>query len=93
MVDGRLNRPPYEQSPAARALFDHARALAAEIGFDLVGVATGGGSDGNFTAPTVPTLDGLGVDGHGAHTLTEHLYISSIRPHTDLLARLMATLT
>lgn len=92
IIDGGLNRPPYEESPAARRLFEHARRLAADIGIDLVGVSTGGGSDGNFTAPTVPTLDGLGVDGGGAHTDDEHLFISSLRPRTDLLKRLMETL-
>ena len=59
-VTGGMNRPPFEQSPASKALFDHAAGLAAEIGFELVGETTGGGSDGNFIAHAVPTLDGLG---------------------------------
>ena len=54
--------------------------MAAEIGFDLVDTSTGGGSDGNFTAPHTATLDGLGVDGQGAHTHYEQMYISSIEP-------------
>lgn len=91
-VTGGMNRPPFEQTPAAKALFDHAHKLAAEIGFDLVGVTTGGGSDGNFTAPFAPTLDGLGVDGKGAHTDYEQIDIRSIVPRTELLHRLLLTL-
>ena len=91
-VMGELNRPPYEKSNAGAALYEHARALAAEIGFDLVDSSTGGGSDGNFTAPHTATLDGLGVDGKGAHTDYEQLYISSIEPRGRLLQRLFQTL-
>jgi glutamate carboxypeptidase len=91
-VTGDLNRPPYEKSNAGAALYQHARALAAEIGFDLVDTATGGGSDGNFTAPHTATLDGLGVDGKGAHTHYEQMHISSIEPRTRLLYRLYQTL-
>jgi glutamate carboxypeptidase len=91
-VAGGLNRPPYEKSNAGAALFEHARTLAAGIGFDLADTFTGGGSDGNFTAPFTATLDGLGVDGEGAHTHTEQLYISSIEPRARLLYRLYQTL-
>ena len=91
-VIGELNRPPYEKSNAGAALFEHARGLAAEIGFDLVDTSTGGGSDGNFTAPHTATLDGLGVDGEGAHTHYEQMYISSIEPRARLLHRLFQTL-
>jgi glutamate carboxypeptidase len=91
-VIGGLNRPPYEKSNAGAALYEHARALAAEIGFDLEDTFTGGGSDGNFTAPFTATLDGLGVDGEGAHTHTEQLYVSSIEPRARLLYRLYQTL-
>jgi glutamate carboxypeptidase len=91
-VTGELNRPPYEKSNAGAALFEHARSLAAEIGFELVDSYTGGGSDGNFTAPFTATLDGLGVDGQGAHTHYEQMYISSIEPRTRLLHRLYQTL-
>ena len=91
-VIGELNRPPYEKSNAGAALYEHARALADEIGFDLVDSSTGGGSDGNFTAPHTATLDGLGVDGKGAHTDYEQLYISSIEPRGRLLQRLFQTL-
>ena len=91
-VTGELNRPPYEKSNAGAALFEHAKGLAAELGFELVDTTTGGGSDGNFTAPHTATLDGLGVDGEGAHTHYEQLYISSIEPRARLLHRLFQTL-
>jgi glutamate carboxypeptidase len=91
-VAGELNRPPYEKGNAGAALYEHAKTLAAEIGFDLVDTSTGGGSDGNFTAPTTATLDGLGVDGQGAHTHYEQIYISSIEPRARLLHRLYQTL-
>ena len=91
-VIGELNRPPYEKGNAGAALYEHARTLAAEIGFDLVDTSTGGGSDGNFTAPHTATLDGLGVDGQGAHTHYEQMYISSIEPRARLLYRLYQTL-
>jgi glutamate carboxypeptidase len=91
-VVGGLNRPPYEKSNAGAALYEYARKLAAEIGFDLLDTTTGGGSDGNFTASYTATLDGLGVDGHGAHTHYEQLYISSIEPRARLLHRLYQTL-
>jgi glutamate carboxypeptidase len=91
-ITGGLNRPPYEKGNAGAALFEHARALAAEIGFELVDTFTGGGSDGNFTASHTATLDGLGVDGKGAHTHYEQLYISSLEPRARLLHRLYQTL-
>src|ERR1700689_2910596 len=91
-VTGELNRPPYEKGNAGAALYEHARTIAAEIGFNLVDTKTGGGSDGNFTAPHTATLDGLGVDGKGAHTHYEQMYISSIEPRARLLHRLYQTL-
>jgi glutamate carboxypeptidase len=91
-VVGGLNRPPYEKGNAVAALYEHAKGLATEIGFDLVDTFTGGGSDGNFTAAHTATLDGLGVDGKGAHTHYEQLYISSIEPRARLLYRLYQTL-
>jgi glutamate carboxypeptidase len=71
-----------------------AHALAADIGFDLQDCPmTGGGSDGNFTAALgVPTLDGLGIDGDGAHTLDEYGLISSITPRRKLMQRLLETI-
>jgi len=75
------------------ALFEKARILAAEIGFELKHGSFGGGSDGNFTgALGRATLDGLGVDGAGAHTFEEHLLVSSLVPRCRLLAELLRTL-
>ncbi len=91
-VTGGLNRAPYEKTPAIAALFEHAKGLAAEIGFELEDLKTGGGSDGNFTAALAPTLDGLGVDGKGGHTHYEQLYISSLEPRARLMLRLFETL-
>ena len=93
-VTGGMNRPPYERTEATSRLFDHARALAAEIGFDLVSSPrVGGGSDGNFTAALgTATLDGLGIDGDGAHTLQEYGLVSSIAPRQELMKRLLETL-
>ncbi len=93
-VFGAMNRPPYEKKPEVAALFEQARAIAAEIGFDLQDCPmTGGGSDGNFTAALgVPTLDGLGIDGDGAHTLHEYGLLSSIAPRRELMRRLLLAL-
>jgi glutamate carboxypeptidase len=91
-VAGYLNRPPYEKSNSGASLYEHAKSLAAELGFDLIDTHTGGGSDGNFTAAHTATLDGLGVDGKGAHTHYEQLYISSLEPRARLLYRLYQTL-
>ncbi len=92
-VEGEINRPPYERNPGVDALFSHAKGIAAKIGFELIGTSTGGGSDGNFTAHKVPTLDGLGVDGNGAHTLEEHLLVSSLQPRLALMKGLMSSLS
>jgi glutamate carboxypeptidase len=91
-VTGGLNRPPYEKSNAGASLYEHAKTVATEIGFELLDVHTGGGSDGNFTAAHTATLDGLGVDGKGAHTHYEQLYVSSLEPRARLLHRLYQTL-
>jgi glutamate carboxypeptidase len=91
-IEGGINRPPYEKNAGVAQLFEHARGLAAELGIDLIGQSTGGASDGNFTAHTVPTLDGLGVDGAGAHTLEEYMLVSSAMPRMTLQKRLMETL-
>ena len=93
-VTGGMNRPPFEKSAGIAALLGQAQALARDIGFVLADtIMTGGGSDGNFTAALgVPTLDGLGIDGDGAHTEWEHGYISSIEPRTRLMRRLFETL-
>lgn len=92
MVKGGMNRAPYELTAGGKALFEHARTLAREFDIDLQGVSSGGGSDGNFTAHKVATLDGLGCDGHGAHTHAEHVFISSLVPRKMLLQRLYETL-
>ncbi len=93
-VTGGMNRPPYEKTEAVARLFEHAKKVAAELGQSLAETPmTGGGSDGNFTAALgVPTLDGLGIDGDGAHTLEEYGLVSSIAPRRELMARLLATL-
>jgi glutamate carboxypeptidase len=93
-VTGGMNRPPFEKTTAIDVLFRHAQAIAKGIGFDLQHTEmTGGGSDGNFTAALgVPTLDGLGIDGDGAHTEWEHGLISSIEPRTLLMRGLLETL-
>jgi glutamate carboxypeptidase len=95
MVTGGMNRPPFEKTAAIDALLRRAQALARDIGFVLADtIMTGGGSDGNFTAALgIPTLDGLGIDGDGAHTEWEHGYISSIEPRTRLMRRLFETLS
>jgi glutamate carboxypeptidase len=89
-----VTRPPYTKFDGIAQLYDHAKGLAKEIGFELGEVTqTGGGSDGNFTgAMGIPTLDGLGVDGKGAHTDYEQLYDSSLVPRATLLLRLLETL-
>ena len=93
-VTGGINRPPFEKSVAIDSLYRHAQALARDIGFALQDTKMrGGGSDGNFTAALgVPTLDGLGIDGDGAHTEWEHGSISSIEPRTLLMRGLLETL-
>src|SRR3954462_743314 len=93
-VTGGMNRPPFEKTAAIDVLFRHAQAVAKGIGFDLQHTEmTGGGSDGNFTAALgVPTLDGLGIDGDGAHTEWEHGLVSSIEPRTLLMRGLLETL-
>ena len=92
-VAGGINRPPYEKDAGISALFEHARKVAAGIGLDLEDLKTGGGSDGNFTAALgVPTLDGLGVDGYGAHADYEHMYYSSLEQRVRLMLGLFETL-
>lgn len=92
-VQGGINRPPYEKDAGISALFEHARRVAAGIGFELEDLKTGGGSDGNFTAVLgVPTLDGLGVDGYGAHADYEHMYYSSLEQRVKLMLGLFETL-
>ena len=92
-IEGGLNRPPMERSPAIRSLFQTARACAKELGVKLEESATGGGSDGNFTAALgVPTLDGLGGVGEGAHAANESILLNRIADRTALLAMLLSKL-
>jgi glutamate carboxypeptidase len=91
-VSGGINRPPMPRSERNIALYEHARGLAAELGFDLKDDVVGGGSDGNFIAAMgAPVLDGLGVDGAGAHAEHEHIVIDDIPRRAALLTRLMQT--
>jgi glutamate carboxypeptidase len=92
-VSGGINRPPMERKSGTIALFRHAQKLAAQFGFPLEEAATGGGSDGNFTAALgVPTLDGMGAIGAGAHAPHEHVLTPHLIPRTALLAAMLATL-
>jgi glutamate carboxypeptidase len=90
-ITGGFNRPPMERKTGTIALFKKARSLAAELGFTLEEAATGGGSDGNFTAALgVPTLDGMGAVGDGAHAAHESVLIEHLIPRTALLAAMIA---
>jgi glutamate carboxypeptidase len=83
-------RPLFRANAGTMMLYEKARAIAADIGFELGHAQTGGGSDGNFTgAMGLPTLDGLGCAGSGAHTFGEYLTISSVVPRCRLLAGLI----
>ncbi len=89
-ITGGLNRPPMEPSEGTMKLFEHARAIANELGFDVGAARVGGGSDGNFTSGLAPTLDGLGAAGAHAHQRDlEHIHVPSLAPRTALLAGLL----
>jgi glutamate carboxypeptidase len=88
-----VTRPVWEPDAKCMALYEHARGIARSLGFDLPHQSAGGGSDGNFTgAMGVATLDGLGVQGAGAHTLDEHIVVESLVQRGKLMAGLLATL-
>ena len=92
-VRGGADRPPLERTAAVRKLFGVAQELMAEMGLPLGEASTGGGSDGSFTAALgVPTLDGLGAVGDGAHSPREHVVISKLPERAALIAGLLATL-
>ena len=92
-VTGGMNRPPMERTSAIGKLFEMARGCAQELGVKLEESSTGGGSDGNFTAALgVPTLDGLGGVGEGAHAVNESILINRIADRTALLAMLLSRL-
>jgi glutamate carboxypeptidase len=91
VVAGGINRPPMERKIGIARLYRRARTLAAALGFALEEASTGGASDGNFTAALgIPTLDGLGPVGAGAHAAHEHLLVEHLAPRTALLAALLA---
>jgi glutamate carboxypeptidase len=90
-VTGGMNRPPMERTRGTVKLFRQARALAAELGFALDEASTGGASDGNFTSALgIPTLDGLGAVGEGAHAPHESIVVEHLAPRTALLAGLLS---
>lgn len=92
-VAGGLNRPPMERLPGVVGLFRTAQRLARELGCELEESTSGGGSDGNFTAALgIPTLDGLGAVGEGAHAPHERILVDRIADRTALLAKLVQAL-
>ena len=92
-VTGGLNRPPMERTPATVNLFRRAATMAKGLGFQLQEAATGGGSDGNFTSALgIPTLDGMGAVGEGAHADSESILLDALVPRTALLAAMIGGL-
>lgn len=90
-ITGGINRPPMERTRGTAKIFTQARALAAELGFVLDEAATGGASDGNFTSALgIPTLDGMGAVGDGAHASHESVVLEHLGPRTALLAGMLA---
>jgi glutamate carboxypeptidase len=89
-VTGGINRPPMERTLAIAEVFNKAFAIAQQLGWKLEEAAVGGGSDGNYTSALgIPTLDGLGAVGEGAHSPSESILISEIPRRTALLAALI----
>jgi glutamate carboxypeptidase len=89
-LEGGINRMPMERTAGVAALYKKAQTIATQIGWKLEEAAVGGGSDGNFTAALgVPTLDGMGGEGEGAHAVHEHIVISELPKRTLLLAGMM----
>ena len=92
-VRGGFDRPPLERTGAVERLYLQARAIAREIGHELTEGSTGGGSDGNFTSALgVPTLDGLGAIGDGAHALHEHVEVDALPDRAALIAGLLTSI-
>ncbi|MGC9159279.1 MAG: M20/M25/M40 family metallo-hydrolase, partial [Terracidiphilus sp.] len=90
-VRGGIRRPPMVRTPGTVRLYREARARASELGFQLEEAASGGGSDGNFTSALgIPTLDGMGAVGEGAHARHESIFVEHLSPRTALLAGLLA---
>jgi glutamate carboxypeptidase len=89
-VTGGINRPPMERTRGTIRLFQQAQALAAAMGMELKEAATGGASDGNFTSALgIPTLDGMGAVGEGAHAAHESIFLEHLAPRTALLAGML----
>ena len=89
-VTGGMNRPPFAETLEIKALYDHAKALATRHGYELPTQHRGGGSDGNFTAALgIPTLDGLGCTGAGAHAPHEHILWRDLAPRCATLCGLL----
>ena len=89
-ISGGMNRPPMERSSSTAQLYEKAQAIAAQLGWDLEEAAVGGGSDGNFTAALgIPTLDGLGPVGEGAHSSGENIVVDELPRRAALLAALI----
>ena len=92
-ITGGINRPPMDRTPGVAALYTKAVAIARDLGWKLGEAAVGGGSDGNFTASLgIPTLDGLGAVGDGAHASHEHILISELPRRAALVAGLIEAL-
>ena len=92
-ISGGVNRPPLERTPGVAALYKHAADIAKQLGWKLEEAAVGGGSDGNFTAALgIPTLDGLGGVGEGAHATHESVVISELPRRPALLSALIETI-
>jgi glutamate carboxypeptidase len=93
VVEGGMNRPPYTENPGISALYAHAQGVAQQVGLALPKQHRGGGSDGNFAAALgVPTLDGLGCPGSGAHASHEHILWGHLAQRAALMAGLLETL-
>jgi len=89
-IAGRLGRPPMERTAGVAALYKKAAEISRQLGWELEEAAVGGGSDGNFTAALgIPTLDGLGAVGEGAHADHESILISELPRRAALLAGLV----
>jgi glutamate carboxypeptidase len=92
-ISGGINRPPLERTEKVEALYERARSVASLLNFDLGEASVGGASDGNFIAAMgVPVLDGLGIEGDGAHAAHEHIFADNIPLRGAILAGLIATL-
>jgi glutamate carboxypeptidase len=92
-ITGGFDRPPLEPTAASTALFERARAIAVGLGFDLGAARVGGASDGNLTAAAgLPTLDGLGPKGGGAHARDEFVVIDDLPVRAELIRRLVLAL-